>query len=1288
MKAKNNNTKFKKLTSRKATLIYFVFAALWILGSGQLVEFSTQDPTLRAQIELAKGMLFVFFTSGLLYILLSLWGYQAEVAANRRKPTRPFNSIRVAVLFTCLVLIVPLLGWVLSKHYEPEIEQRAYENLHVVNQLKADQLENWLNERNADALTISDRSTEFVRSVQHMVKNADATSSAYVRGKLASYKVSYQYDSLLVVDEALHVLLAVGENAAVETELADLIARVFRQGIMQNTDLYRSLDGQIHMDWVTPIFDVTTQDKSIIAVVVLRTSPNQFLYPLIQSWPGVSDTAETMLVRRDGDAVFYLNELKRRSRTALTLQLPLSSKDLPAAIAIQGNQPGTVQGKNYLGETVLSAYQPIAGSDWYLVTNINRDEVFHDLIEGLLIVTLMAFSFVIIISLALLLLWRQQFRLQQLQVDANRAEADRLLNHFFTMPFVGMVVISPEDKHITQCNDYLCEITGHAKQELVGHSYFKFVHHEDVMADMAEFARVLNSEITGYVMEKRFLRKDGQVIHAVVDTKCVRKDDGTVDYLFATAEDITARKANEARIQRLTQLYAALSDCNQMIVRCDSEQALFSAICQTAVVSGGMKMAWIGMIDAESSMVMPVASFGDDIGYLKDIQISCDANHAYGQGPTGIAIRQNQPFWCQDFKNDPLTSKWRERSQGSWASSATVPILRGGMVVGAMNMYSGVKDAFDTDAKNLLIEMAVDIGFALDNFDKEAKRVSAESRLIESETKFHLLFDQNLDGLLIIDGHEIKECNPAALNMMGCTAEHIIHAPAWSFSPAKQPDGMASEEKMKEMLDVARSQGRRRFEWMYRRLNGEDFPVEVTMVTINLNGKQVFYTTWRDISEQKYAEARIRHLAQYDALTSLPNRTLLTDRVNQAINIAERNQQKISLMFFDLDRFKNVNDTLGHGVGDELLMQVSRRLQGVIREQDSVARIGGDEFVLMLLNTAADGAARVAEKIMHVISEPYDIDPHEISITSSIGIALYPDDGRDFEGLLKSADIAMYRAKQAGRNNYHFFTAKMQEDSVRSMQLTSAMRHAVDLDQLTLNYQPQISLKDDTIIGVEALLRWQHPQFGLVSPAEFIPAAEDSGEILRIGEWVLRQAVRQLKQWQDQGMSSLVMAVNLSAVQFRHPHLPDLIEVLLEDEGLKPEYLELELTESAAMDNPVAMIAMMARLSELGVKMSIDDFGTGYSSLSYLKRFTVSKLKIDQSFVHDIMTDADDRAIVKTIVLLSKSLGIKTIAEGVETAEQLAFLKQCKCDEIQGYLISKPLKAEDFVAFYQQHQLK
>jgi EAL domain-containing protein (putative c-di-GMP-specific phosphodiesterase class I) len=362
-------------------------------------------------------------------------------------------------------------------------------------------------------------------------------------------------------------------------------------------------------------------------------------------------------------------------------------------------------------------------------------------------------------------------------------------------------------------------------------------------------------------------------------------------------------------------------------------------------------------------------------------------------------------------------------------------------------------------------------------------------------------------------------------------------------------------------------------------------------------------------------------------------------------------------------------------------VQVSQRLLQLVREQDTVSRLGGDEFVLLLLDTSAEGATHVAEKVMSVVSEPYRVQHHEINITPSIGIALYPEDGQDFDNLLKSADIAMYRAKQSGRNNYQFFTLKMQQDSIRALQLTNALHHAIDQGQLSIHYQPQISLNSKTIVGAEALLRWQHPEFGAVSPVEFIPIAEDTGDIYRIGAWVLEHSIAQLQAWQQEGLQLGRMAVNLSAAQFRHPQLPDQVASMLRKSGLDPQMLELELTESVSMDDPLAVIEMMDRLAELGVQMSIDDFGTGYSSLSYLKRFRVSRLKIDQTFVRDIMTDADDRAIVSAIINLAKSLGVKTIAEGVETADQLEFLKKAGSDEVQGYYFSRPLTADEFAEF-------
>jgi diguanylate cyclase (GGDEF)-like protein/PAS domain S-box-containing protein len=440
----------------------------------------------------------------------------------------------------------------------------------------------------------------------------------------------------------------------------------------------------------------------------------------------------------------------------------------------------------------------------------------------------------------------------------------------------------------------------------------------------------------------------------------------------------------------------------------------------------------------------------------------------------------------------------------------------------------------------------------------------------------------------------------------------------------------------------------------------------------------------RDITKSKLAEERIQYLAHYDVLTGLPNRVQLDERIQHAIAQAASGGQQLALLFLDLDHFKDINDSLGHSVGDALLVALARRLRAIMRADDMVARLGGDEFVFLLHGVDVAGLTQTAQRILDVVEEPFSIEQHELAVSGSLGIALYPDDSGDLEGLVKCADAAMYRAKQNGRNRYCFFTAEIEAMTVRRMQVVSALRHALEQHQLTIHYQPQCSARDGHLIGAEALLRWHHPVLGQVSPEEFIPAAEDSGLIVAIGEWVLRRAVRQMKAWLDEGMAPFVMAVNLSTVQFRHPNLPAMVAAILAEEQLPAQYLELELTESGAMHDPPAAIAVMDQLHERGVRMAIDDFGIAYSSLSYLKKFKVYKLKIDQSFVRDISADPEDRAIVTAIIAMARGLGLRTIAEGVETAAQLDFLREHGCEEIQGYYFSKPLTAEQFGHFARQ----
>jgi diguanylate cyclase (GGDEF)-like protein len=434
-------------------------------------------------------------------------------------------------------------------------------------------------------------------------------------------------------------------------------------------------------------------------------------------------------------------------------------------------------------------------------------------------------------------------------------------------------------------------------------------------------------------------------------------------------------------------------------------------------------------------------------------------------------------------------------------------------------------------------------------------------------------------------------------------------------------------------------------------------------------------------ARQKRDSEHIYQLANYDSLTNLANRSLFEEHFMQILNLSKRSKQSFALMFVDLDNFKEINDTLGHSIGDALLVEIATRFKKISREEDTVARQGGDEFLLLFPNTDAKAAVQIAQKLLELIEKPFKYETQELHTSISIGITIYPTDGRDLETLAKNADIAMYKAKDEGKNRYHFYTQSMHETSVRHLQLSNELHSAMQNNELEVYYQPQIATKSKKLIGAEALLRWKHPTLGFVPPDEFIPIAEANGLIIPIGEWVLLTATAQIKRWMQEGYEPMLIAVNISTLQFRLPDIAERIEAILVKNELSPEYLELELTERMAMKNPQNVIKTMNLLHEKGIKMSIDDFGTGYSSLSYLKKFQIYKLKIDQSFVRDITVDADDKAIVHSIISMAKGLGLTTIAEGVETIAQLKYLEKQGCNEIQGYYYSKPLPAKEFEAF-------
>lgn len=444
--------------------------------------------------------------------------------------------------------------------------------------------------------------------------------------------------------------------------------------------------------------------------------------------------------------------------------------------------------------------------------------------------------------------------------------------------------------------------------------------------------------------------------------------------------------------------------------------------------------------------------------------------------------------------------------------------------------------------------------------------------------------------------------------------------------------------------------------------------------------------TLRGHAQRRQAEERLNYLVYHDSLTGLPNRLLMTERLAQAIAVAGRNERLAALLFLDLDRFKNINDSLGHETGDRLIEQVAARLQAIVREGDTVARHGGDEFTVVLANIAhLDDIARVTRKLMEQFRAPFHIAGQDLFVTSSIGITLYPADGHDPEVLVKNADTALYHAKESGRNNFQFFTAEMNRRVERQLALEMALRQALERNEFLLHYQPQVDLVSGAVIGVEALIRWRRGA-ETVSPLEFIPIAEETGLIAPIGEWVLRTACAQARAWQEEGLAPIAMSINLSARQFREADLMSTVRRVLEETGLEPAHLVLEITESVIMHKPEAVQETLRQLDAMGIELSVDDFGTGYSSLGYLKRFPIGSLKIDKSFVQDITTEPDDAAIAQAIIGLAHSLGVRVVAEGVETDAQLGFLRARGCDMMQGYLFSKPLPAADLAQLLRENR--
>ncbi|MDI1266509.1 MAG: EAL domain-containing protein, partial [bacterium] len=805
-----------------------------------------------------------------------------------------------------------------------------------------------------------------------------------------------------------------------------------------------------------------------------------------------------------------------------------------------------------------------------------------------------------------------------------------------------------------------------------------------------------------------------------------------VSFAIGNLERADEKAKTEVQKERLTRMLAALSATNEAIVRAKSPSELFRFVCEAAAGGGRFSSVSIALSRTDSDFFQIAAVAGPTSDKAWQMQISIDPAVPEGNGLSGQAFRAGKACISNDYsteRNAPIFQT-ATRLQGA-QSGASFPLFNGGKVVGVMLFVSVEKNTFTAEFVELLERLTANISFALENFsradDKARTEVQKERltrmlaalsatneaiiRAASREELFDLVCDAAATGgKFTSTAIGLKRPDSEFLDMVAASGPIADSAREVRISanPAL-PEGTGiggmtlrarkacivndylSDPRCQAFYGRARKDGAN---------SGAAFPLFVKgevvgiMIFISLE-KDTFTPEFAELlqrlvgnvsfalenferaDEKTRADERIEYLASHDSLTDLPNREMFNGMLRRSIDAADRYNRQFAVLFIDLDRFKIINDSLGHDAGDMLLVEIGNRLRRGLRSSDVVARLGGDEFVVILEEAAErHEVERVASELLSLLSQPMQLSGHECHTTASIGIAMYPADGGDMQTLTKNADMAMYLAKEDGKNGFRFFTKEIKSQSIERLTLENALRRALERDQFSLHYQPKIDMVSGQITGVEALLRWIHPELGMVSPGQFIPLAEETGLIVPIGRWVLQEACAQNMAWQRRGLRPVTMAVNLSPRQFADAHLLHDVDEALLASGMSPVLLQLEVTESMVMRNVSRAIKILDAIQSRGIRLAIDDFGTGYSSMSLMKQFPIDTIKIDRSFVRDLPNDSEDQAIAQAIISMGKALGMTVIAEGVETVEQQTFLRNHACDEMQGFLFSKPLPAK------------
>jgi diguanylate cyclase (GGDEF)-like protein/PAS domain S-box-containing protein len=797
------------------------------------------------------------------------------------------------------------------------------------------------------------------------------------------------------------------------------------------------------------------------------------------------------------------------------------------------------------------------------------------------------------------------------------------LQYIFDNSKVGIAICNALINRFEMVNPAFAAIHGYDAHELNGISPDEVFVPEYLQKLMAESTHLCAKN--DLYFETTHLRKDGSFVDVSVHVTLIKDGLGTVQQRIINIIDITDRKRTEQKLQEMIEFnQEIMNTIPDLLFELDKEGNYLNIWAQDETLLAAQKNNLLGK-------------------NVRDL-LTSDAAEITLQTVREVD-EKGQSLGNTIFIDLPNGRKWFELSASKRKSSGTYILL-------------------SRDITNRKLQE--------ENLSKTKIKLAAVITTIPD-----LIWVKDANGVYVM-------CNPAFERFFGASSADIIGKTDYDFVSYEQADFF----RQKDLEAMEAGETLINEEEITLADSGQHVFLETRKIPV-YNGNEFMGVLGigRDITERKMSEKKIEHMAHHDSLTGLPNRVLIKDRAEQIMVHAKRLNAKAAFLFIDLDGFKSINDTLGHSVGDSMLKSVASRLKACIRESDTISRQGGDEFLLILSGIQkANVISTIAEKILAELEKSFEIDSHSLSLSGSIGIALYPDHGETFETLLQSADTAMYKAKELGKNSYHFYTQQMTHHMIGEFKIQNDLKSALLQDEFILFYQPQIDLTTNSIIGVEALIRWRHPMMGMMPPMNFISIAENNGLIVPIGQWVIEEACRQAALWQEMGID-ISVAVNISAMQFKRGNLEEIVKNALFISKIDPKWLELELTESIIMHDADNTLQSVRNLKALGIQLSIDDFGTGYSSLSYLKRFAVDKLKIDQSFVRDILEDKEDTAIVKTIIQMAKNLNLKTIAEGVETQEVLSIIQDFGCDEVQGYHFAKPMPANDFEHYFSSYSV-